>query len=48
MTGAMKQLLIPAANWLPLAMFAVAVLFMVGLTVLLLVIAKRSKWPPRR
>ena len=48
MTGAMRIVFFPAPGLPPWVGFVGAVLFMVALTVLLLVIAKRSDWPPRR
>ena len=46
--AAMRSWMIPAAPWLPWALLAAAVLFVVALTTTLVIIARRSRWPDRR
>ena len=43
-----RSVQIPLPAWFGWALLAGSVLFMIGLTVLLVVIARRSRWPNRR
>ncbi len=46
-TAAARSFAIPASPWLAWTVLAVAVLFAAALTVLLLVLARRGRWPGR-
>ena len=43
-----RSIYIPLPAWFGWALLAGSILFMIGLTVLLVVIARRSRWPDRR
>ena len=43
-----RSVQIPLPPWFGWAVLAGSILFIIGLTVLLVVIARRSRWPERR
>ena len=43
-----RSVQIPLPPWFGWAVLAASILFLIGLTLLLLVIARRSRWPERK